>query len=69
MSIRLLIVSMAWAIMMVITYINVTKPFAGVADNALWFAYLIVLTGIILWPRSRQGDRVEATDDGWSRAA
>ncbi|MEO0731078.1 MAG: hypothetical protein AAFR23_10610 [Pseudomonadota bacterium] len=68
MKIRLLIVSLAWSLMLVVTYVNVTKPFVGAADNALWFAYLAVLTGIILWPRAGRGERIEDAADGWARS-
>lgn len=69
MPIRLLIVSLAWALMLMVTYLNVVDPFEGGFNVVVWFAYLIVLTAIILWPRSARGERIEAAEAGWSRAA
>ncbi|MEL6299460.1 MAG: hypothetical protein AAFQ45_12895 [Pseudomonadota bacterium] len=68
MNIRLLIVSLAWTVMLMVTFANVMRPFTGMVDLALWVAYLVVLTGIILWPRSEAGKRVEqASGAGWQR--
>ncbi|MEL6227175.1 MAG: hypothetical protein AAFR70_04405 [Pseudomonadota bacterium] len=69
MSIRLIIVSLAWAALLIVTVMNVLKPFVGLADVAIWFSYLGILTAVILWPRTDMGDRVEESGDAWSQAA
>ncbi|MEL7302550.1 MAG: hypothetical protein AAGJ53_02530 [Pseudomonadota bacterium] len=68
MSIRLIIVSLAWAVMLLVTFANVMNPTIGGFDLALWFVYLAILTLIIFWPQSKVGRRIEDEEDaGWVR--
>ena len=68
MTIRLIIISLAWAVMLLVTFANVMKPMVGGFDLALWVVYLAILTAIIFWPQSKSGRRIEDTDDsGWVR--
>jgi len=60
MTIRFVIIALAWSVMFLVTFLNVAGPVKLGLNPAIWLGYLIVLTAVILWPSANRGDRAEA---------
>lgn len=59
MPMRFKITSVAFAMMLLLTYNQVFRPFDNVLDVFLGLACLLILSAVTLWPNPSRVDRVD----------
>jgi hypothetical protein len=52
-------VALAWGIMLFVSMNNLLRPFDNFMDVFVWLLYLLVLSLVVLWPKSGKDSRAE----------
>lgn len=51
--------TLAWTLILFVTFTNMLQPFNNVLDVLCWMGYLLIVAVIILWPKSGKDNRAE----------
>lgn len=63
---RMATMALAGAIILVISFNNLLAPFNNILDVFCWLTYFLVVTVIVLWPRTGKDGRDDGGRGNWA---